>query len=1359
MSEPPMPPLRRSFFRFHRVAVAIGIAVIVGGAGLAVGPGAAWIVDHGADGRKVWRLGKIRIDGVSGSWLGNLRARHVEIADDAGVWFNAEDVALKWRPLDLLSGAFTLDASSIRDISILRRPQLEAPAASTGATLDTHIGALHIDHIALAQPVLGAASQFRLDFGLDRAGDKLHRLDVNLTRLDTAGDHAVAHYAHDGAIALHIDVLSEKDGAIARLLGVPDDGFRLTADGAGTDLQGAGRFTASAGQTHIGAGEWGWGARDWRVNCDLTLAAMPGLRDLADRIGSTVALNAIGERHGRFTAHAETPFLKVDLAGALDEQLALAGPAHVVAETARASDIAHESPLPLGAARFEGTLTHDANHMVLNGALDAKDVALIGRHAHMIGPLQAQLDDASFSLSADLASQRDSSPLFANARLATTLDYNRHSGRFTLTRATLNGDAISADARGWANSGDGEFDGQWRIRKLDTFLDGMKGEMGGGWRAQAQTIASNAHIWSLTAQGNGANVGSATPIVAQLLGQRPTLDTTLRFDNGGITVHHVHLDGDKLRAAATGRIVHSIANLQLEASGRGPLSVGDATINGVVDATGRLTGNIARPTLVADARLAGINAVGVDIVQPDVQFTLAPRGNTYAGHAVMHGTVQQQVATAESDIVIARDGATLPTLVAHVAALEGRGHAHVGAHGIDAQIALSGRVDNLTPGLTGGIQGEVTLTPQTVAFNTQFADATLGDLRLRSATFSASGPYKAIAGHFALRGRLRQAALTFEGTTLISNEHGTQATIEGQGALAGAPIATRTPAVLSWPEHGMQATFDARLGDGAIIGRWSDTGRAITGEARIETAPLAPIGAVWGERATGTVAGRFTLTGSGAGLSGNADVAFNDARLAGRQRGSLDSHIIAQLEPTRLQATIDAQSSDGLQAHFEADAPVVTNAAPVRVALASERRGTAQWSVHGPVDALWNLARLENEDLQGDVDGEGRLSFGEGYLSGDGEVSIQNGRFEDKFTGVKMQDLQARVSIHDNGVRIENFTASDGRGGTLTATGGSANARDGRIDATLRNFRMVDRPDANARANGALTLEWQGLDSKLTGDLNLVEANINIAARAEAGIPELQVVEINRPDDDLDFGAPAPQPLHPTDIDVRVRSEDRVFTRGRGVEAEWALDLRLDGTSAVPKIYGEARAVRGTLSLSGEPFEIDTGTITFNGAPETARVNLTAERVTPDLTARISLTGTATNPDLALTSDPALPEDEILPNVLFGRSVADLSALEAAQLAASLAQLSGQSSFNLMDAARAAVGLDRFSVRQGEDGGLLVAGGVYLTRNVYVEVARTGLGQAATRVEWTLRPKLVLITSFLANGDQRVSVRWRREGN
>jgi translocation and assembly module TamB len=294
-----------------------------------------------------------------------------------------------------------------------------------------------------------------------------------------------------------------------------------------------------------------------------------------------------------------------------------------------------------------------------------------------------------------------------------------------------------------------------------------------------------------------------------------------------------------------------------------------------------------------------------------------------------------------------------------------------------------------------------------------------------------------------------------------------------------------------------------------------------------------------------------------------------------------------------------------------------------------------------------------------------------------------------------------------------------------------------------------------------LELVWEGLHSSLTGALNISSAELDIASSPDAGIPTIDVVEINRPDEE-DYGEIeiAPRRNGATTLDVRVTAPGRVFTRGRGVDAEWALDLRLAGTSRNPLVYGEARTVRGTLALSGQPFEIDDDSrITFNGDPLDAEINLRATRDTADLTAYAHLTGTARDPEVSFTSDPGLPEDEILPQVLFGRSVEDLSALEAAQLAASLAALSGNASLDLVDAARAAAGLDRFNVRQDEDGGFLVAGGVYLTRDVYVEVARTGLGEAQSTVEWTIRPRLVLITSFLSSGDQRVSLRWRRESD
>src|SRR5262249_32312391 len=210
---------------------------------------------------------------------------------------------------------------------------------------------------------------------------------------------------------------------------------------------------------------------------------------------------------------------------------------------------------------------------------------------------------------------------------------------------------------------------------------------------------------------------------------------------------------------------------------------------------------------------------------------------------------------------------------------------------------------------------------------------------------------------------------------------------------------------------------------------WADHRRTLSGTVRITDAPLAPLASVIGERASGRIDGHATLNNSGNGLSGSADITLADARFVGRQQGTLNMHVVGNLDPNRLRALVDATSSDGLTAHLEADAPVVTDDAPIRIALAPQRHGTATWSIHGPAASLWAAARLQDQQLEGQLNGEGTLRFGAGSLAGDGHIEIADGKFEDKLSGMVLQNLNARVSVSQNGVNIANFTADDPGGG------------------------------------------------------------------------------------------------------------------------------------------------------------------------------------------------------------------------------------------------------------------------------------------------------------------------------------------
>src|SRR5690606_25104486 len=214
---------------------------------------------------------------------------------------------------------------------------------------------------------------------------------------------------------------------------------------------------------------------------------------------------------------------------------------------------------------------------------------------------------------------------------------------------------------------------------------------------------------------------------------------------------------------------------------------------------------------------------------------------------------------------------------------------------------------------------------------------------------------------------------------------------------------------------------------------------------------------------------------------------------------------------------------------------------------------------------------------------------------------------------------------------------------------------------------------------------------------------------------------------------------------------------GRGLDVRMNLNARIRGTLNRPVLTGTARVVRGDYEFAGKRFIFDpSGSVTLSTRADRIRLNLRAVREDPALTAEIRVTGTAAQPIIALTSSPALPQDEILSQVLFGRSASQLSALEAAQLASGVASLAGGGGFDILGNLAEFAGLDRLSFG-GDASAMTVAGGKYLTDDVYFEVIGGGEGGAAVQVEWQARRNIAVTSRVDGQGEASLAVRWRRQ--
>jgi translocation and assembly module TamB len=117
----------------------------------------------------------------------------------------------------------------------------------------------------------------------------------------------------------------------------------------------------------------------------------------------------------------------------------------------------------------------------------------------------------------------------------------------------------------------------------------------------------------------------------------------------------------------------------------------------------------------------------------------------------------------------------------------------------------------------------------------------------------------------------------------------------------------------------------------------------------------------------------------------------------------------------------------------------------------------------------------------------------------------------------------------------------------------------------------------------------------------------------------------------------------------------------------------------------------------------------------------------------------------------------VLPQVLFGSSAAQLSPVEAAQLASALSSLASGGGLDVIGNLRGFARLDRLAFGGTQATGVTVSGGKYVTDNVYLEVTGGSTGPSGA-VEWRIRKDLSLIARAAGGGgESQIEVRWRKD--
>jgi translocation and assembly module TamB len=361
-------------------------------------------------------------------------------------------------------------------------------------------------------------------------------------------------------------------------------------------------------------------------------------------------------------------------------------------------------------------------------------------------------------------------------------------------------------------------------------------------------------------------------------------------------------------------------------------------------------------------------------------------------------------------------------------------------------------------------------------------------------------------------------------------------------------------------------------------------------------------------------------------------------------------------------------------------------------------------------------------------------------ITGAGSLDLSNGALNFPEVGLRLSGGTARIRLQGDALHLQRLSFHTGRNGTLTASGTMRldPAQGVVLDLAVASRRalLVNRADLVATVSSDLKLTGStGGAIDLAGPVTVDRAEIAVGAGQAASYPTVEVRETNRPgaSDAPPAATPASRPSAITmRLSLDVRAPQAVFVRGRGLDAEMGGALQVAGDPASPVVTGGLRLRRGDFTLGGRRLVFRRGIVTLDNLNRIdPRLDFLAAADIQSSTVQIAITGTARAPVIAVTAVPAMPSDEALALLLFGKPASSLSAFELIQVAQTLAELTGKDApaTGMLGRLRQGLGLDQ--LRLGSSGAsgsspVSVEAGRYVAPGVYVG-AKQGAGGNSSR--------------------------------
>ena len=284
-------------------------------------------------------------------------------------------------------------------------------------------------------------------------------------------------------------------------------------------------------------------------------------------------------------------------------------------------------------------------------------------------------------------------------------------------------------------------------------------------------------------------------------------------------------------------------------------------------------------------------------------------------------------------------------------------------------------------------------------------------------------------------------------------------------------------------------------------------------------------------------------------------------------------------------------------------------------------------------------------------------TFGEPQFSGRAALDVPGIRFKDP-SAPSINALQGRLVLEGNRILVERF-GGEVAGGRFDVTGhvDFPTITDPQLDLKLKaKDTLIIRNDTlNVRASAELAAVGPLNSAKATGDVWITKGRF---------FREIEILPIQLP------GKPAPKPyrdrldvsfenppLRDWTFDIRVRSKEPFRVEGNLARGSVDIDVRLLGTGLHPTLDGQGRLNDFAATLPFSTLNIETGKVYFReDTPFAPILDIQGTSVLRNYQIGVYLSGNGFSPVTVFTSEPPLPQEEILSLLATGTTLDDLTA-------------------------------------------------------------------------------------------------------